>query len=214
MLRGLRMLAAMLALMLLFGCSGETLPGAGFAFIPDGGVVQGRTEENGMAYYTVLMPETGEEIRIACDAQGAVVSVQTQRDADFDSLATTVEKERAQQLVQAAYPDCRILFSQTVDSTRQVGIAEDDFCGVIVVADDQICSRSLQMGEIYQNGMLTREGAKRVLALHRPQAQLLEIELDEDDGVYVYEGEALVDGAEYEFELSASSGKLLEWEWD
>ena len=214
MRRGLQIMAALLALMLMFGGLGETLPGAGFAFIPDGGVVQGRTEENGMVFYTVLMPETGEELRIICDAQGAVVSVQTLQTADFDSLAAPVEKERAQQLVQAAYPDCRILFSQSVDSTRQVGIAADDFCGVIVVADDRICARSLEMGEIYQNGMLTREGAKRVLALHRPEAKILEIELDEDDGVYVYEGEALVDGAEYEFELSASSGKLLEWEWD
>ena len=70
------------------------------------------------------------------------------------------------------------------------------------------------MGEIYRDGMLTMEGALRVLRLHRPEAQFRALELDEDDGVYVYEGEAMIGNVEYEFELSVSSGKLLEWERD
>lgn len=37
------------------------------------------------------------------------------------------------------------------------------------------------------------------------------IELDYDDGHYVYEGEILYDQKEYEFEIDANTGTFLEW---
>ena len=38
--------------------------------------------------------------------------------------------------------------------------------------------------------------------------------MDEDDGMLLYEGDAWLDGQEYEFELDARTGRLLEWERD
>lgn len=93
-------------------------------------------------------------------------------------------------------------------------MAADDFCGVLILAAEGVCSRSLEMGEIYRDDLLTMEGALKVLRLHRPEAEFHALELDKDDGEPIYEGEALVDGVEYEFELSVRSGKLLEWERD
>ena len=46
------------------------------------------------------------------------------------------------------------------------------------------------------------------------QAQLAELSLDYDDGRLIYAGEATLDGARYEFEALADSGRLLEWERD
>ena len=40
------------------------------------------------------------------------------------------------------------------------------------------------------------------------------MDLDDDDGMLVYEGDAWLDGQEYEFELDAHTGRLLEWERD
>ena len=41
--------------------------------------------------------------------------------------------------------------------------------------------------------------------------QDIKIELDRDDGRYKYEGEIHYNGREYEFEIDANSGTILEW---
>ena len=40
----------------------------------------------------------------------------------------------------------------------------------------------------------------------------ISIELDRDDGWYIYEGEIVYDGMEYEFEIDADTGNILKWE--
>lgn len=40
------------------------------------------------------------------------------------------------------------------------------------------------------------------------------IELDYDDGRYKYEGDIIYNGIEYDFEIDADSGRILEWEED
>lgn len=40
------------------------------------------------------------------------------------------------------------------------------------------------------------------------------LELDRDDGIYQYEGEAYYGGYEYDFEINASSGVIIKWEVD
>lgn len=61
---------------------------------------------------------------------------------------------------------------------------------------------------------VTLEEAQEI-ALDRVQgatARNISIELDEDDGWYVYEGEIVYDGMEYEFEIDADTGNILKWE--
>ena len=41
--------------------------------------------------------------------------------------------------------------------------------------------------------------------------QDIRIEIDRDDGVYKYEGDIIYNGMEYEFEIDANSGTILEW---
>lgn len=53
------------------------------------------------------------------------------------------------------------------------------------------------------------------IALNRvpgASAQNISIELDADDGWYVYEGDILYNRMEYEFEIDANSGTILKWE--
>ena len=57
----------------------------------------------------------------------------------------------------------------------------------------------------------------RDIALARVEgatASNISIELDRDDGWYVYEGEIFYNGMEYEFEIDADSGNILKWEED
>lgn len=41
--------------------------------------------------------------------------------------------------------------------------------------------------------------------------QDIRISLDHDDGVYKYEGDIIYNGVEYDFEIDANSGMILEW---
>lgn len=43
-------------------------------------------------------------------------------------------------------------------------------------------------------------------------ARITEIELDREDGVMVYEGEMVDSKYEYDFEINAKTGKIIEWE--
>ena len=63
-------------------------------------------------------------------------------------------------------------------------------------------------------GRISLEEA-RDIALARVEgatASNISIELDHDDGWYVYEGEIFYNGMEYEFEIDADSGNILKWE--
>ena len=42
--------------------------------------------------------------------------------------------------------------------------------------------------------------------------QDISIELDRDDGWYIYEGDILYNRMEYEFEIDADTGTILKWE--
>lgn len=209
-----KLLMCAMALMLLFSCAlAENLPADVQGMLPAGAAIEKTESMGNINMLTLSIPDTGEVILAAWDDEG-MLFMETQTPAVCSADAAPVERGRAEELIRAAYPDCRILFSEDVPEGKRLAVAGDSFCGSIVVADDKIHSRTLKMGEIYQNGSLTMDGALQLLALHRPEAQLRAVELDEDDGAYVYEGEALLNGEVYEFELDVSSGKLLEWERD
>lgn len=207
------MLLLVLALIMTLPAQAVELSPAVLSMLPEGTVME-KTEELGSLHlHTASVPATGEVILLMCSNR-ELMMVETQQAASYDASAPAVSRSRAEELAREAWPDCRILFSRDVEAGKQLGVAGDNFCGSILVADDRIISRSLEIGEIFREGRLTMDGALKVLTLHRPEAEFYALELDREDGIYVYEGEAYIDGVEYEFELDVSSGKLLEWERD
>ena len=61
---------------------------------------------------------------------------------------------------------------------------------------------------------VTLEEAQNIALERVPgaSAQNISIELDEDDGWYIYEGDIVYDGMEYDFEIDANTGNILKWE--
>lgn len=74
--------------------------------------------------------------------------------------------------------------------------------------------RSSASGTNTSGAMLTREEAKALLQDKAPNATLIELKLDYDDGRAVYEGEMRDGYIEYEFEIDAYTGAFLKWEAD
>ena len=64
------------------------------------------------------------------------------------------------------------------------------------------------------SGAAIRQDEAVQIALERvpgATAQDVRIELDRDDGRYKYEGEIIYNNTEYDFEIDANSGTILEW---
>ncbi|HIS51039.1 MAG TPA: PepSY domain-containing protein [Candidatus Gallacutalibacter pullistercoris] len=64
------------------------------------------------------------------------------------------------------------------------------------------------------SGLITEAKAREVVLNKLPGGTIVSIELDEDDGIYTYEGEVRKDGVEYEFTVNAKTGSIIEWERD
>ena len=64
------------------------------------------------------------------------------------------------------------------------------------------------------DGMISMEEAQNIALERVPgaTAQDMSIELDRDDGWYIYEGDILYNRMEYEFEIDANTGNILKWE--
>ena len=87
-----------------------------------------------------------------------------------------------------------------------------------------ICSIQAETGEAYATevfydlpeGTLTADRAVDALIAAKGALTLRELDLDleERSGKYYYEGKAELNGTVYEFEISAATGDIVEWERD
>ena len=66
------------------------------------------------------------------------------------------------------------------------------------------------------DNLITKEQAKEIALDHagydEAQVRFSKAKLDIDDGRYEYEGKAYLDGYEYEFEINAASGVIINWD--
>ncbi|MGI6212866.1 MAG: PepSY domain-containing protein [Anaerovoracaceae bacterium] len=76
-------------------------------------------------------------------------------------------------------------------------------------------SSSRQSGSASQK--ISREEAVEIV-LDRvdgaEESDIHELEVDHDDGQFVYEGELRYDGYEYDFEIDGRTGEIIQWEID
>lgn len=98
-----------------------------------------------------------------------------------------------------------------------VGTAEYDYD--IDVATGTILSRDYDIENDFANtsaSVLERDSIIQIVLERVPgaSAQNVRIELDEDDGRLKYEGELYYNHVEYEFEVNAETGEILEWSED
>lgn len=171
-------------------------------------------EASGAQLCLLRIEATGEAVVVATDAAGQAILAETVEPASITFGTQGMDRSAAEELLRSDYPDCRTLYSEDGASGKRMAVVGDGYWGSIVVAGGCIVSRRLEAGEMYSGGRLSLYGALRVLELYRPEAELNAIELEADDGRWIFEGSALLHGELYEFELDAVSARLLEWERD
>ena len=86
-----------------------------------------------------------------------------------------------------------------------------------------ILKRESEQKPSYTNGGTAGGGASSTISIDQakslvqakaPNATLVEISYDYDDGIPTYEGEMREGSTEYEFEIDARNGNFLKWETD
>lgn len=71
---------------------------------------------------------------------------------------------------------------------------------------------TLPQDNVTDESLISEEEVKQIVWKKVPNAEIVELSLEKDDGRYEYEGTAILDGYEYEFEINGSSGIILKWE--
>ena len=69
-------------------------------------------------------------------------------------------------------------------------------------------------GASQSGNYISREKAQQLAQAKAPNATLIKLEFDFDDGRAIYEGELRDGRMEYDFEIDASTGSFIKWEQD
>ena len=169
---------------------------------------------NGTIYKYQINTETGAILHVDYEAESASSDTDTP-----EASAITLDQARAIALDHAGISegDATFVKEQTGTSSYEIefysGSNEYDYeaTGAILNVDRDAEDYTPPQ----QNGLTLDEA--RTLALSRVSGATerhIEIERDEDDGHIIYEGEIHYGNAEYEFEIDAASGTILEWTVD
>ncbi len=150
----------------------------------------------------------------------ALVKLETERKSDRGSANVTLQESDVLALAQTLYPDASAL---SITLERDDGLYEYkvylDAPGYQCTADFHPESGVLLESEvIYKtadaDGLIGTERAKQIALEKAGGGTVRKIELERDDGRQVYEGEVVNGKTEYDFEIDANTGTILDWERD
>lgn len=102
--------------------------------------------------------------------------------------------------------------NQTQDASQNTG--SQDIQSGQSTQNSQTRNNQSQTGQNANANVAVSEADARAAALERVPGATdtdIKMELDFDDGQYIYEGDIIYDGKEYEFEIDANTGNFLKW---
>lgn len=182
-----------------------------------GGAEVARVELDDGVYEIDLRGEGARYRAEVLDATGALLKLEKVSDGDGRATSFTLTEAEARDAAATIAPEAANGLAMRAHgaqgSAYEVFYAGDGAVGEIAV--------NAQTGAILRETVYPEAAAQGVLSLGEVEAriserlrgaQLTELELDWDDGRYVYEGEASAKDARYSFELRATDGAILEFE--
>ena len=145
------------------------------------------------------------------------------------SQTALITEQQARDLVLAQIPGAAIVeFERDTDDGRTVYKGEavlngreyefeiDAATGSFLEWDAYDVDEGWNQGNSTSAGQtaLDEEGARALVLARIPGATIVEFERETDDGRVYYEGEAVLDGRKYEFEIDATAGEIIQWDAD
>lgn len=199
-------------------------------------------DKDGTAYYEVEFTADGVEYEYDIDAITGTVIEQRKKQADTTKLnnqtqntTTTIDEAKAKEIALnhagVTEADTSFIWSKPDnDDGRQVFEVEFYVAATNSEYDYEIDATTGEIisfdydAENYKNSSInyssnssttkTEQEIKKIALAKVPNAteKDIHLELDRDDGKLKYEGKIIYEGMEYDFEIDAYSGAILEWE--
>ena len=180
---------------------------------------------------SVGQPETGPQQGTVSPqpSQSQQQTTSTPQPSQSQTQTGQITEQQAQDLVLAQIPGATIWeFKREIDDGRTVYKGEAILDGreyefeIDAVTGDFLEWDADDVDEVWNPGnststgqtALDEEGARSLVLARIPGATIVEFQRDTDDGRTVYEGESVLDGREYEFEIDATTGEIIKWETD
>ena len=150
---------------------------------------------------------TAEESGQAPDAEAAEKTTEAaEKTTDTSEKTTETSKKTTERAAQGTAESTAE--RTTESSSERTGKKEDK---------TSASKESSKARETGKNGLLTKDEAIAIVIKRVKGAKpshIRSIELDHEDGRWQYEGELVYKGIEYEFEIDAQNGNILDWEID
>ena len=192
------------------------------SYVPQGAVYQRSERDDGLQVLHYTTADGTERYEVKIDPNtSAVVKVESERKDDRGSRQATLTEQQAADSVLAAYPGATL---QYVQLKRDDGLYEyevvfttADHSGKVQINAETglVLERELNyLAPAGASGAVDSDEAKALVEQRLPGCTIRGFENDRDDGRTVFEGEAILNGAKYEFKIDAVSGSFLEWELD
>lgn len=195
-------------------------------------------DKNGTAYYEVDFTSNGVEYEYDIDAITGTVIEQKQKQADNTEVGVLIDEAKAKEIALnhagVTQADTSFIWVKPdVDDGQQVYEVEFYVAATNSEYDYEIHA---QTGEIISfdydaenytpntnnttnnttgnSTTKTEQEIKNIALAKVPNAteKDIQVKLDRDDGKLKYEGKIIYEGMEYDFEIDAYSGAILEWE--
>ncbi len=196
-------------------------------------------DKDGTAYYEVDFTANGTEYEYDIDAITGTVIEQKQKQTDNTEVGVLIDEAKAKEIAlnHAGVTEADTSFiwvKPDVDDSQQVYEVEFYVAATNSEYDYEIHA---QTGEIISfdydaenytpntnntnnnntsgnSTTKTEQEIKKIALAKVPNAteKDIQVKLDEDDGKLKYEGKIIYEGMEYDFEIDAYSGAILEWE--
>jgi len=193
-------------------------------FVPDGATFVSREMDDGQYELNFRVRETKEKFEVHISKDGQMVTkVSSEIPDDRGSKNVTLTEAAAMEKVVDAYPGTTVetflLIKDDGYYEYQVTFQGNGTWGKIALHPETglILEREVYYtaGDFPSDSTLLDVKRAEEIALQKAgSGKLAYIKLEQDDGRQVFEGEIIADTYEYEFEIDAQSGKILEWEKD
>lgn len=148
-------------------------------------------KENGKYVYEVELIKDNVEYDYIVDAESGKVTLENEHESYFDYDDDRDDEE-------AAKPD-------SSGNNSSSGTSGNSGSGT---------GSSGTSGSTSSSSHISSEKARSIVLAKIPGATINKLKLEKDDGRYIYEGEAVLGDYEYEFEIDANSGVIIDWDKD
>lgn len=193
---------------------------AATAAVPAGAAMVEHEMDDGFAEYTFIIAGTGEEYEVKVDpATGLVFAVESDLENQGRAETVTLSEADAQAKVLAEWPSAEVLHTAPKGNDRhhayRVIFRSGDMLGAFEINAETGIVLERKMYPSALAGVTLMPPAEVVASIEaaHPGAQVQSINLGSDNRLIHYEGKALLDGVEYEFEYTLD-GVAREWEKD